>query len=287
MCVLNHTRPDFPQERADIITLVEYIKKIYFTKAVYWICEVCGWDYYFSGKFEKEKVEDPCLKILEEIEPHNQENEVPLTKLNENVLNEFIQYPHQIFYDEGIDLATQYLFEIGYSIGDNCITIPIRDELGNLVGVKGRTTLDYEKLNISKYWYLYPVPKTQILFGLDKTYDYIKRKGFVIVFESEKSVMKAFGWGIKNCVSIGGHELSATQILKLEKLGVKVVLALDKDVSASQVKQEASKFLIQNQIYTIFTLKNKNILDAKDAPVDKGKEVFQKLLKEDCYKALK
>ena len=284
MRVVNHTRPDFP-EIADIITLVEYIKGLYFTHAIKWICDVCGYGFY-DNDFEDEKYIDPCLLLLEQIEPkkHKQHEEVPLRKLKESVLNEYIQLPNKWFLDEGISYDVQKQFEIGFSLKDDCITIPVRDELGNLVGVKGRTIHDHEKLNTSKYWYLYPTPKNLLLYGLDKALPYIKETGVVIVYEAEKSVLKSFSYGIRNCVSIGGHQLSETQILKLEKLNAKIIFAFDNDIKPKEVKKEANKFVIKDNLYMLYAHKNKGILGEKDAPIDKGLEVFTKLYKEDLYK---
>ncbi len=283
MRVINHTRPDFPTERADIITLVEYVKNIYFTKAIHWICEVCRYEYY--NTYEKEKVSDPCLLFLEEVEPkENGYDEIPLIKLDEKILSEYVQYPNMWFYDEGISLYVQRLFEVGFSVRDNCITIPIRDELGSLVGVKGRTVLDYEALKMSKYWFPYPTPKSQILYGLDKALPYIKEAGEVLVYEAEKSVQKSFSMGFCNAVSIGGHELSRTQVLKLEKLGVNIILAFDKNVSNEEWQRETDKFLLRDKLYVIYERKNKGLLGEKDAPVDLGIEAFLKLYTEDKYK---
>jgi len=282
--VINHTRSDFP-DKADIITLVEYLKDIYFTKAINWICEVCDYEYY--GGYEKEKILDPCVTFLDDIEPKDDNLEIPLRKMDDILLNEYVQYPNVWFYDEGISLYVQRLFEVGFSVRDDCITIPIRDELGSLVGVKGRTVLDYEKLKMSKYWFPYPTPKSKILYGLDKSYSHIKEMGEVIVYEAEKSVQKSFSYGFCNCVSIGGHELSETQVLKLEKLGVNIVLAFDKNVDSKMVRIEANKFLFKENVFTIYEQKNKGLLGEKDAPVDKGLDGFIKLYTMDKYKALK
>jgi len=255
-----------------------------FSKALYYICEVCGYSYYSDYKPVKEEV-DPCLAFLDLIEPKSEHHdEVPLRKIDEQVLNMYLPIPNQWFLDEGISVDVQRLFEVGYSINDNCITIPIRDELGSLVGVKGRTTLDHKALKTSKYWYLIPTPKSQILYGLDKTYDHIKDSGRVIVFEAEKSVQKAWSCGIKNSVSIGGHELSETQILKLERMGVEVVLAFDNNITSQEIKEEAAKFVVRDSVRCLFAHKNKGIMGEKDAPIDLGAEFFMKLMNEDKYK---
>ncbi|MEK4006496.1 toprim domain-containing protein [Paenibacillus sp. FSL H3-0333] len=255
-----------------------------FSKAMYYICEVCGYSYYADYKYVKEDV-DPCIAFLDLIEPKlNHRDEVPLRRLDEQILKMYVPYPNQLFLTEGISVETQKLFEIGYSINDNCITIPIRDELGTLVGIKGRTTLDYKRLKIPKYWFPIPTPKSQILYGLDKTYDHIKANGKVIVFEAEKSVQKAWSYGIKNSVSIGGHELSDAQVLKLERMGVEVILAFDNNISANELKSEAAKFVIRDYVSCVIAHRNKGVLGEKDAPIDHGVELFTKLLNEDRYK---
>ena len=279
--VLNHTRNDFP-EKADIIELVIYIKKLYITHAINWICEICGYSFYDSP-YQKEVIEDPCVAILDILEDKGEDyDNHPLLFLPEAILNEYVNQPNVWFLEEGIDLETQKLFEIGYSIKDDCITIPIRDELGNLVGVKGRRVFESEFL--PKYWYLHPVPKTRILYGLDKAFQFIKESGKVLVFESEKSVEKAFSMGYCNSVSIGGHEISDTQVLKLEKLGADIIFALDKDIGVNDIKKQANKFLIKDRLYAIVPNKHKDLLHEKDAPVDKGLDIFNKLLSEDLYK---
>ncbi|GAA4879232.1 toprim domain-containing protein [Paenibacillus vulneris] len=284
--VLNHTRPDFP-EKADIIDLVEYISKLYFSQAIYWICKVCGYDYYQQEEYKKEIIEDPCLLVLDQIEPKNSNHghdDSPLRKLDESILNEYVTLPYEEWIiKEEITPYVQNMFQIGFSIRDNCITIPIRDELGNLVGVKGRTILDYVKLKTSKYWYPYPTPKSHILYGLDKALPYIKELKEVIVYEAEKSVLKSFSYGFCNAVSIGGHDLSQQQVLKLEKLGVNVILAFDKNVSNDEWRREINKFLLKERLYVIYEKKN-SILGEKDAPIDLGLEAFIKLYNEEKYK---
>lgn len=273
-----YTRNDFPKDKADIITLVEYLKKIYFSKAMYWLCEICGYDYYYT--YKEEEI-DPCVAFLKNVEPKEEKLDTDIELIDEKVLDLYLKYPNIWFYNDGISIKTQEEFELGFSMTDQRITIPIRDELGNLVGVKGRTSSpNYKELGIPKYLYLFSAPKSLLLFGLDKTYSYIKEANEVIVFESEKSVMQAWSMGFKNCISIGGHELSVVQVMKLEKLGVPIVLAYDKDITVQQIKHEASKFVVK-PIYGIYD--TSNLLQDKDSPTDQGKEVWEKLYQQHKY----
>lgn len=286
LVTLVHTRNDFP-DKADIITLVEYLKGIYFSKAIYWICELCGYDYYENDK--REIIEDPCLLFVNEVEPKNEDyyNEERLIKYPESILLEFIQNPHQEFIRDGISSKVQKEFEIAYSVQDHAIVIPIRDELGSLVGVKARTLKDYEKLDIPKYWYIYPTAKNEILYGLYKSYDYIMKEKEVIVFESEKSVQQAWSFGVKNAVAIGGKKLSDTQVLKLERLGVNIVIAYDKGFdkgkNPTDIKEEINKFLMRDRVMFIYD--RDDLLSDKQSPTDSGKEVWKELYKKYRFKS--
>ena len=66
------------------------------------------------------------------------ETEKPLKPIPEKILSYFEPYVNDMFCEDGVGYDTQVEFEIGYDEFTNRITIPIRDDLGNLVGVKAR-----------------------------------------------------------------------------------------------------------------------------------------------------
>jgi DNA primase len=254
---------------------------LYFSKAIFWICKVCGYNYYDN---EEEEIENPFLACIDAVTPKSQRNEEEtLNRLDEDILKQYIICPNKWFYDDGISLQTQKEFEIGFSVYEERITIPIRDELGNLVGIKGRTIdPNYKDKGIFKYISLYKFPKTKVLYGLYKTFDYIKEKGIVIVFESEKSVQQCWSMGIKYTTAILGHDFSLTQIVKLEKLGVKIIFAFDKGIDLEEIKKQGERFLIKDNIYFIWD--HLNLLPDKASPSDLGKECLEELLKTSVYK---
>ena len=152
------------------------------------------------------------------------------------------------------------------------ITIPIRDELGTLVGVKGRYIGNCS--DAEKYLYLERCAKSRILFGLHKTMSYIKECGEVIVVESEKSVMALWSHGIKNAVALGGHNISKKQAELLTRCGADIVLCYDEDVARGEdgkvnkeeYLKEANKFITGINVYAMVDFWN--ILDKKQSPVD-------------------
>ena len=130
-------------------------------------------------------------------------------------------------------------FGLGIDVFSHRVTIPIRDELGRLVGVKGRRVWDVVDEYNPKYIYLHQCAKSKILYGLYKTLPYIQEQNEIIVCESEKGVMQLWDMGFKNAVGVGGHCLSDWQITLIAQTGAsKVIIAYEKDILEDEVIKE-------------------------------------------------
>jgi DNA primase len=172
------------------------------------------------------------------------------------------------------------LFGVMVDIRQNRIVYPVCDINGNLINIKGRTRyLDWKKLKIPKYINYFKVGVMDYFQGLNITLPYVEQKKEIIIFESIKSVMKAYGWGYKNCASAEKHTLTDEQVSLLVSLGVDIVLAYDSDVSYQNgdVRKSIDKL---RRITNTYIIDDKRLLggaDAKNAPVDLGKEIWEQL----------
>ncbi|MCZ8513388.1 toprim domain-containing protein [Paenibacillus filicis] len=202
----------------------------------------------------------------------------PNKVLDERILNQYVMYPHIDFIKEGIDYNTQQLFEIGFDIQTERITIPIRNCYGELVGVKGRIAKDAEQNSVSKYTFLYPCNKSIELFGLDKAINHIHEMNHVIVFESEKSVMLAHQWNYRNAVATMGKDISDAQIEMLKCLlndEIEIVIAFDKDTQNKESAINLMKRFDYNNISFIYDVDK--IQSEHASPVDNGKEYWDRI----------
>ena len=257
----------------DLISLVSFIQDCYFTKAKKWLCDVCGYNFYNNEQSESRVLD--WLNQMWKVQKEGTRNEDDILKpIDEKILHYYGRYGNPLFLNDGISYKTQWEFELGYDLNYHMITIPIRDELGSLVGIKGRLLKEEISEWESKYLYLQSCSKTKVLYGLNKTLPYIKAKKEVIVVESEKAVMQLWSRGIKNAVAIGGHKLSDTQVKKITHLGVPVVIAYDQGVEVVDgvidktfYPSEFNKFLPGQTVYCIYD-KKKNILLDKESPSD-------------------
>lgn len=237
LCVINYTRDISTianKSTYDIFDLVAfYLNEKYFPKVIKHICNVLGYNYY-SDKQDNVYKDNILKKYINKVKVLKKtQEEEEMVVYSDLILNEYIGVANQMFADDGIDVRTQIEFELGLSHQDNCITIPIRNELSELVGVKARQ-LDKNVLEY-KYFYIYNCNKSKVLYGLNKTYEHILKANKVYVFESEKSVMQMWSNGYKNSVSTGGKCVSKYQVFLLEMLGVEIVFCFDKDVNMQEV----------------------------------------------------
>lgn len=278
----NYTRQMIKGTRkTDIVDLVCYTKDLTFPKGLKLICEEIGMSYYHD--FEEDIPESfKILKMIDEMNSHSVgEKEQPLKPISENILSYYKPYVNDLFFNDHIDYDTQKTFEIGFDEESNRYTIPIRSELGDLVGVKGRYfTRDVPK-GEKKYIYLEPCAKTKIIYGLYKTIEYIKSTGRIYVGESEKFTLQLWSYAYRNGGGTGGKKLSQCQIDMLVRLGVMIVLCFDKDVTKDELETLADRFPDGVPLFYMFD--EDNILEEHESPSDDPSK-WQYMIKNNIYK---
>jgi len=279
--VVNYTRYMVNSNRGtDIFDLVAYNLDCSFFKALQFICDLFNLEYY--QEIEKPPESLQLIQLLDSmsVSDGDETNEFSLTPINQSVLKYYLPYPNKMWSDEGISLTTQNEFGVMYDPQSNRIILPLYDELENLVGIKGRIMTNSLKSGEQKYLYMTRFNKSRYMFGLNKTYSMIQQQGYVVVFESEKSVMLAYEHGI-GAVSICGCKMSKYQVDVLTRLNTKIILALDKDRIIDDIEAECDKFLPQIPVWYIYD--KDNILNEKESPIDNW-DKFQLLKKNNTYK---
>ena len=276
---INYTRSMSKEKRThDIFDLVSYNQEISFPEALKFVCDIIGVDYYKPQEELPESLQ--ILRMLKDMESSDgSEDNTPLNPISEKILSYYLQYPNLMFQKDNIPLSIQEEFEVGYDPFTNYITIPIRDELGSLVGVKGRWFGESDGVH-SKYTYIERCNKSRILYGYYQNKDYIKNSSSIYIVESEKAVMQLAGLGIKNAVSTGGKTISKTQVELITRTGCTPILAFDQDVSEEELTSIANMFLDGISVYAI--IDKDHILSEKESPSDKPNHWF-KLIKNNIY----
>ena len=205
----------------------------------------------------------------------------------------------KIWEKEGIDFATMDKFGIRFDMIRNRIILPIYSDKNVFVGAKVRNFSQEDVDNGRKYMPLihnkeiYSYDRGKVLYGLNFNKRDIKKAKRVIIFESEKSTLLYESMFIGNrAVSIGGSNVTLYQAELLKDIGVHtVVLALDNDYSLlpNESGEYDKMFGLLKMLKEANRLENKGFnveivydweqefLSNKDAPIDRGREVWNKL----------
>lgn len=223
------------------------------------------------------------------------ERSISLQTYPPNLINVFTKtYPAQ-WLDEGITRKTMDKFNIRYSISQNKIIIPHYDIDNNLIGIRGRALNEKEIEQYGKYMpvkiedTLYAHPLSQNLYGLNFAHEDIKKRGICYLFEAEKSVMLYDGYYNDNlAVAVCGSNFNKIQLNLLLKYCApkEIVICFDKEYTKMNTpagKKYFSKLWDIGKKYSqyvniSFIYDMNNLLEEKDSPIDKGKDIFEQLI---------
>lgn len=212
-----------------------------------------------------------------------QNREIKLKVYEENVLEQYERCGNLRFFHDGISFAAQKFWDIRFSVIDNRIIIPIRNEYGQLCGAKGRLNGDPDD-DEPKYIYTIPVASSQLLYGYSENYSYLYGNDIIVV-ESEKSVMQAWDFGVRNIVGLGSNNLSEKQVKLLLQLNPqRIIIAMDEGLSFEQTQKNADMIKNFGTIFMpeVWYWDSDQDLDinSKSSPTDMGKEKFKEIIDE-------
>ena len=203
-------------------------------------------------------------------------------------LNRFVDKLPIEWIKDGISVDTMFKYHIGYYPWLDCTTIPIFDKEGELIGVRGRFWRE-EDVELGKYrpvWTLnkdYKFATSGTLYGLYQNQDAIRETREVKIFEGEKSVMQMDSiLEHNNAVAIFGCNMSKAQLKQLIELEPdRYVVCLDKwgsEEDRGRWQKDIDKIVKLCKPYgEVLVVEDCGLLDYKDSPSDKGKEIWEEL----------
>ena len=228
----------------DTISLVQHVKHIDFNQAVSYICSVLHLQ---VGQIEQNEQLDNWAELRRFL-PNAEPEPDKLLTYDKSILSLFDHLYPQEWIDYGISADILDKFNIGWYARQACISIPVIFN-GHLVGVRGRYTREQD---VAKGKYrpictldgtVLKFPSSACLYGYDQNKAAIEKSHQVVLFESEKSVLKAPSYNLHNALAVFGSNISKQHIQILLELGVNdVVLCMDSDYK--QVGDDEFKFFV-------------------------------------------
>lgn len=230
---------------SDAIGLIQHVKHLDFNQAVAYICSIL---HLTVADVEQNDMLDDWQSMKRWLPNADTEQDEPIKPYDPAILSLFDHLYPQDWLDYGITKDTLDKFGVGWYARQACISIPVVFN-GQLVGVRGRytreqdvakgkyrpiTTLDGQVLKFAS---------SQVMYGFDQNRAAIEKSRQVVLFESEKSVLKAPNYSIDNALAVFGSNISKHHIQLLLELGVNdVVIAFDSDYR--QVGDDEFKFFV-------------------------------------------
>lgn len=283
------------QETFNIYSLVMRVLDIEFHDALTYIAELLGYEggYKKIGFAEKDKIDD--WDIINKYTKIKHKREVPEIKIHpQQMPNLFVDYYYAGWLKEYITIDTMKKYNIKLDTYNQKIVIPHYNSNGDLIGIRGRALKQEDIEGGRKYMPLtiqgvtYKHQTKYSLFGLNHNWRAIEKIKKVMLVEAEKSVMQSDSYYGDNSFVVGtsGSVISNYQRDLILKLGVsEVILAFDKEYRnekelekyLSKMYRIACKFINFCDVYVL--LDEEDLLDYKDSPTDKGREVLEALMK--------
>lgn len=261
----------------NVFTFVKHYNNCSAAEAIDILKKFIGYDGGMQAPRQKMSATMTCKKFAP---PKRRQKQSATTILSEDYMERYEKRPDKlaIWMKEGISEDSLERFQVYYDGFSNRLVYPIRSVDGEIVNIGGRTLdPDWKEKKLRKYTYFHPWGTMETIYGLFENLEYILEKKEVIIFEGCKSVLIADSWGIKNTACLLTSHLNPAQMKILAKLGCRVVFALDKDV---RVRDDHNIKILKNYIDVDYLWDKADLLDDKDAPVDKGLEVFKQLYAE-------
>ncbi len=148
-----------------------------------------------------------------------------------------------------------------YDVFQNRIIIPIQNRSGYLVAFTGRNIEENSKypkyFNSSDKVY----QKGNHLYGLNHSYKYIQKEGFVYLVEGNLDVIQMHNKGIKNVIAQGGTALTEEQVKLIQQVTNKVCIVPDKDPAGINAFEKNAIELIKKGLYVFCSIPTKKDAD--------------------------
>ena len=216
---------------------------------------------------------------------------------DDNILRFFPKVYHQSFIDDNISIPTMEKYELCYYPRNQQVVIPVRDEDMQLIGLHSRNLIP-DKVDIGlKYQPTklldgteYKFPTSMVLYGLGQNKDNIAKTKRALIFEAPKSVLQMEDiLECNNSVGMFGLNMSKYKRQLLLNLGINSIdICIDKDYNIvgddkyiewqKKVNKIIDMFIGYVEVNVVYD--KGNVLDYKDSPSDKGKDVWEQLERE-------
>ena len=264
-----------------------------FSDIINYICRVCGINN--VDKVGSQGFTQPAWKKRLSAYKVHKRSAYLGKRYDKSILRYLVPYYREEFLSDGISKETMEKFGIAYYPPMAQITIPVYDVDGELIGIHCRNLRQRALNKGRKYIPLrtvggldYRFKSHEVLYGFNMNRPIIEQKRQIQLFESPKAVlqMDTMYDNLNTSVAMFGMNLGTQRRDEILKANVEeVIIGIDKDYETEGSKEFESYIARVKKIASLFkgyarcsVLYDKdNLLDYKESPTDRGKEVYELL----------
>ncbi len=257
--------------KGDAVNYVQKKLECSFKSACDFMCKFAGLDpkYVSAG----EKIALPSYKKELAILKRSKESKLDsFEAINEEQIKGMVMLRGDFFKDRGLTKETLDFFQVGFDIKEKRVIVPIRNEVGTLVGSTGRTIykpveIDSKKVfrdelgNTIPKWKHYKLSNIkENFFNINNAIKFSKdRNNSIIICEGPNDVMYLHQCGYKNVVACLSNNIGNIQKGILLKNFISLYLFLDGDLGG-----ETGKSAIYKSLKDYFTIYDVKAVEGKD-----------------------
>lgn len=286
----------------DIFELIIKVKNFNINESFYYINNFFNFDYNnIAHQFNTFELPDwQILKKYEKEDNINKKQIIQLKEYDESILKFYPFVRILPWEQDGITFDIIKTHNIRYDPKNHGVIIPHYNIDNKLIGIRERTLIKsaeaagkYKPAYLNSQLYNHPLSFN--LYNINNSKNNIKAAKTVIIFEGEKGCLQyASYFGVENDITVAccGSSLLQPQFDILYKLKVQeIIIAFDKQfqqINDNEFQRWTKKLIDIHNKYSkyvtiSFMFDKENLLEYKDSPIDKNKDIFLKLYNKRVY----
>lgn len=161
------------------------------------------------------------------------------------------------------------------------LMFPIKDIHGSVVGFTGRLLVEDPQKKVGKYIntpQTMVYDKSQVIFGLDKAKQEIKRLGATIIVEGNMDVVSCQQAGFRNVVASSGTALTQKQVQLLKRYSPNLIISFDMDAAGAEAAKRGIEVAMQAEMNIKVLTLPKEFKDPDDC-IKKDPHIFKEAIR--------
>lgn len=141
-----------------------------------------------------------------------------------------------------------------YDIFRNRVMFPLADQSGRIIAFSGRSLPRHQDRGAEDTSTLEPkylnspdtslFVKGQVLYGLDKAKDEIRKKNYAVLVEGQMDIVLSHQSGVRNTVASSGTAFTSEHLQRLKRFSPRIILAFDGDTAGERALHKAAALAI-------------------------------------------